>query len=111
MTNDAASAILEFLCDQLDMEIPTTRKVLAVVPDEKLDYTPHPTSMTAIALAVHLAVADAWFIESIVKGDKASMDEAAAAGLTKGSQVVAFYDEVMPGLVKQLRALSGEAAA
>ena len=108
MTPENASAILEFLCGTLEQEIKTTRSVLAAVPDDKGDYTPHPTSMTALKLAIHLATADAWFLEGIVKGAYEMPDEKAGEQFKKASDVVAFYDATMPGLLAQLKTLSGE---
>ena len=108
MTPENASVILEFLSGTLEQEIKTTRSVLAAVPDDKGDYTPHPTSMTALKLAIHLATADAWFLSGIVKGAYEMPDEKAAEQFKKASDVVAFYDETMPGLLAQLKSVSGE---
>lgn len=108
MTPGNASAILEFLCGTLEQEIKTTRSVLAAVPDDKGDYTPHPTSMTALTLAVHLATVDAWFIDGILKGAYEYPEPKAGERFKKPSEVVAFYDETMPGLLTQLKAVSGE---
>jgi uncharacterized damage-inducible protein DinB len=108
MTPENASAILEFLCGTLENEIKTTLSVLAAVPDDKGDYTPHPTSMTALALAVHLATADAWFIEGLIKGAYEYPEPTAGDRFKKPSEVVAFYDETMPGLLAQLKTISGE---
>src|SRR4051794_7068983 len=102
MTPENASATLEFLCATLENEIKTTRTILAAVPDDKGDYTPHPTSMTAMALTMHLATADAWFIDGIVKGAFAAPDPMMADGLKKPSDVVAFYDSTVPALLQQL---------
>ncbi len=108
MTPENASAILEFLCGTLEQEIKTTRSVLAAVPDDKGDYTPHPTSMTALALATHLAMSDAWFLGGIVKGAYEMPDPKAAEQFKKASQLVAFYDETLPGLLAQVKSMSGE---
>ena len=107
MTPENASAILEFLCGTLEQEIKTTRSVLAAVPDDKGDYTPHPTSMTALTLAVHLATSDAWIIDVILKGYEYP-EPNAGERFKKASEVVAFYDETMPGLLAQLKTVSGE---
>ena len=107
MTPENASAILEFLCGTLEQEIKTTRSVLAAVPDDKGDYTPHPTSMTALTLAVHLATSDAWIIDVILKGAEYP-EPNAGERFKKASEVVAFYDETMPGLLAQLKTVSGE---
>src|SRR6266404_4146574 len=108
MTPENASATLEFLCATLENEVKTTRSIMAAVPDDKGDYTPHPTSMTAMALTTHLATADAWFIDGIVKGAFAAHDPKMTENLKKPSDVVAFYDATMPALVQQLKTLSGE---
>ena len=109
MTNENASAILEFLCASLESEIAITRSVLAAVPDDKADYTPHPTSMTAMALAVHMATIDVFFIDGLVKGEFGSPD--GGEDLKKPSDIVAYYDAKMPGLLTQLKAVSGEQIA
>jgi uncharacterized damage-inducible protein DinB len=111
MTPETASAILQFLCSTLEQEIKTTRSVLAAVPDDKGDYTPHPTSMTAHKLAVHLATGDAWFIEGILNGAFQMPDPNAPDVFKKPSDAVAFYDEKMPALLQQLKAVSGEKIA
>ena len=107
MTPENASAILEFLCGTLEQEIKTTRSVLAAVPDDKGDYTPHPTSMTALTLAAHLATSDAWIIDVILKGYEYP-EPNAGERFKKASEVVAFYDETMPGLLAQLKTVSAE---
>jgi uncharacterized damage-inducible protein DinB len=108
MTPENASATLEFLCATLENEIKTTRSILAAVPDDKADYTPHPTSMTAMALSMHLATADAWLIDGVLKGAFAAPDPTAAEGLKKPSDVLAFYDATLPGLLQQLKSVPGE---
>jgi uncharacterized damage-inducible protein DinB len=111
MTPETASAILQFLCGTLEQEIKTTRCVLAAVPDDKGDYTPHPTSMTAHKLAVHVATADVWFIEGILNGAFEMPDGRADELFKKPSDVVAYYDQKIPALLEQLKAVSGEKIA
>jgi uncharacterized damage-inducible protein DinB len=111
MTPENARVILEFLCGMLEREIQITRSVLAAVPDDKADYTPHPTSMTALTLAAHMATADVWFINGILKGSYEKPESKEAEGFKKPSEVLAFYDETMPGLLAQLNAMPGEKIA
>jgi uncharacterized damage-inducible protein DinB len=40
---------------ELDQEAQTTRKFLALVPEDKFEWQPHAKSMTMIALATHIA--------------------------------------------------------
>ena len=45
---------------ELENEAITTRKMLAAVPNEKLDWAPHPKSMKMRALATHIAELPTW---------------------------------------------------
>lgn len=48
------------LLQELEMEAITTRKMLALVPDDKYDWRPHPKSMKMRDLAVHIAELPSW---------------------------------------------------
>ncbi len=48
------------LVTDLEQEADKTRKLLALVPDAKLDWKPHEKSMTLGALASHVAENPAW---------------------------------------------------
>ncbi len=52
--------IIELLLKELDQEAQTTRKMLERVPMEKLDWQPHPKSMTLKRLATHVAELPSW---------------------------------------------------
>ena len=45
---------------EFDAEMKNTRKILECVPDGKLDYKPHPKSMTMGRLATHVAELASW---------------------------------------------------
>lgn len=47
--------IVDSILAELDQEAATTRRVLERVPDEKLDWRPHPKSMSLAQLAYHVA--------------------------------------------------------
>ncbi|HYC58977.1 MAG TPA: DinB family protein [Thermoanaerobaculia bacterium] len=47
--------ILDFLLPEIDHEARTTARVLERVPDDRLDWTPHPKSMPLRKLAWHIA--------------------------------------------------------
>src|SRR4051794_15078072 len=63
--------ISETLLPEFDREMENTRKTLARVPDDKLDWTPHQKSMTMRALSTHLANLVSWTVHTI---DKDSLD-------------------------------------
>jgi len=44
----------------MEQEAQTTRKMLALVPDDKFDWKPHPKSMTMIQLSTHVAEIAGW---------------------------------------------------
>ncbi|MEP6582728.1 MAG: DinB family protein [Ginsengibacter sp.] len=51
---------IEFFKKQFIEEGATTRKMLALVPDDKLDYKPHEKSMSMKSLAGHLSDLPGW---------------------------------------------------
>jgi uncharacterized damage-inducible protein DinB len=48
------------LLPEFDEEMKNTRKMLECIPDDKLDYQPHPKSMTLTRLATHVAELPSW---------------------------------------------------
>jgi len=52
--------IIKMLLKEMDQEAVTTRKMLAVVPNDKYDWQPHPKSMTVSRLAAHVAELPGW---------------------------------------------------
>lgn len=52
--------IVKLFLKELEQEAQTTRKMLALVPDEKFEWQPHPKSMKMIQLASHIAELPTW---------------------------------------------------
>ena len=52
--------IAEMFLPEFDQEMQNTRKVLACVPDDKLDFKPHEKSMDLRRLAGHVAEMPSW---------------------------------------------------
>lgn len=52
--------IIELLVKELEQEVQTTRKMLALVPVDKFDWAPHEKSMKMAALATHIAELPSW---------------------------------------------------
>jgi uncharacterized damage-inducible protein DinB len=95
-------------------EFSATSQVLAAVKDDTRDYKPDPKSRTAWQLAMHLAMADVWFADSIVAG-KFEWDQDAVKkaedGFTSVNQVVDYYKKAFPASLQALRGLSGDQLA
>ncbi|RQP18838.1 DinB family protein [Parapedobacter defluvii] len=53
--------IIKELLSELESEMAISRKMLALVPEDRFDWAPHPKSMTLKRLATHLAEIPAWF--------------------------------------------------
>src|SRR5437588_13067800 len=58
-------SISETLLPEYDQEMANTRKLLACVPDDKLDYKPHEKSMAMGRLAGHVAELPSWALHTI----------------------------------------------
>ncbi|WP_316840625.1 DinB family protein [Pedobacter gandavensis] len=57
--------MIKTFLEELEQEAQTTRKMLAIVPDDKLDWQPHPKSMTVKVLAGHIAELPTWITYAV----------------------------------------------
>ncbi|MBA2612502.1 MAG: DinB family protein [Bacteroidetes bacterium] len=51
---------IDLFLKELEAEAKTTRKMLAIVPNDKYDWKPHPKSMNIRSLATHIAELPTW---------------------------------------------------
>src|SRR5512139_2498629 len=107
MNGEKAKAAADVLATVWEGEFPATCQVLGAVKNDKRDYRPDAKSRTAWELAKHLATADIWFLDSIIKGgfefNQAAAKEAESR-LTNVEDVVAFYTKAFPERLERLRA-------
>lgn len=80
--------IIPLLLKELDQEAQITRKFLKLVPMDKLDWQPHPKSMTIKRLAVHIAELPSWIDMSI------NRDGIDFAGAPQQPTTVSSYEEL-----------------
>ena len=112
MTPEQAKATASLLIEVWKGESKGTTQVLAAVGSGNRDYKPDAKSRTAWQIATHVATADIWFIDSIIKGafewnpDGARQAEAQFAD---AAALVAFYEKALTERLTALGALSGEA--
>ena len=114
MTPEETKAVAEAMTALWKSEFPATIRVLSALREETRDHRPDPKSRSAWDLAVHLATADLWFLESTERGVfefDAEAAKQAEAQFATVSDVVAFYEEKIPGVISRLRALSAEQLA
>jgi uncharacterized damage-inducible protein DinB len=109
MNADQAKFLIEYFVNMMDMEGKTTAKVLAAVPEDRKDYRPDEKSRTAWELATHIATADVWFVDSIIKGAFVFDPNASLPpGMNTIEDVVAYYKKEYPAKLAALRALPAE---
>jgi uncharacterized damage-inducible protein DinB len=112
MTPEQATFVAAQFANLMEQELPATRKVLAAVGHGQRDYRPDAKSRSAWELAVHLATADVWFLDSIVKGAfvwDAEGLKALEAQFSSADDLVRFYEREMPARLQAVRGASGEA--
>jgi len=101
--------VAEFLIADFESEVPTTLRVLAAVPDGRLDYRPDEQSKTALGLLRHIALEDEWLLTSIANGVfNPPPDDSDACGIMTPADAVAYYKEHVPAALAKVRAVPGE---
>ena len=111
MNAEQSLAVADAMISLWESEFPATLRVVRAVKDDARDYTPHPKSRTAWQLATHIAIADVWFADSIVKGQFQFDPEAAKqaeASFPNVAAVAHFYEQTLPAKLAALRALSAD---
>ena len=96
----------DMMLQGLQMEMQSTKKVLAAVPDSGHDYRPDPKARTAKELAWHLAAEDVKFLDGIANlafgTTKAGPDPATTA------EIVKWYDTNLPRAAARVQAMTAE---
>jgi len=102
--------LMQPLIAELDREAVVTRKVLAAVPANKLDFKPHPRSMSLGDLAWHLAMLPDFVARAIVEDDFdfTKGERPAKAETTAG--ILAGFDAALARARDALGGLSDERA-
>jgi uncharacterized damage-inducible protein DinB len=109
MTAEQATAIVQLLTGTIEGEGAATRKVLAAIPNANRNYKPDPKSRSAWELAVHLALAEVWFADSILQGKfEWAGDPATPAEMTDPAAVAKWHGTHMTDRLAKLRAMSAD---
>lgn len=109
--NSQSKAVADAMIGLWQGEFPATVRVMSAMSDDTRDYRPAAKSRSGWELVTHLATADLWFIDCIVRGvfeldREASKQAAARFGGVK--DVVAFYESAFPAALDRLRGLTAE---
>lgn len=90
--------LVDALLPEFDAEIASTRRLLERLPESRLDFRPHPKSMTLAALAEHLGQLGVWGRMTITQPD---VDLAAVTrppgyqGLATKAAILEHFDREM----------------
>lgn len=109
MNADQVKFLADHYAGLLEQEMPTTAAVLAAVNDGDRHYKPDPKSRSAWDVAIHIAQADNWLVQSALGGKFEFNQEAAkkmAAQFKDAGQIAAYYRSSLPDTLNQLRAAS-----
>jgi uncharacterized damage-inducible protein DinB len=63
----AMPAVKDVMFGDLERELAVTRKVLAAVPSDRLDWKPHAKSMALGQLAIHVATLPEWLTQTLAR--------------------------------------------
>ena len=114
MTGEQAKAAAEVIATVWEGEHQATCQVIAAVGTGNRDYKPDPKSRSAWDVAVHIATADIWFLDSIFKGNFVWDDAAAknaAAQFKTADDLLAFYKKTFPEKLNALTSMAGDQLA
>lgn len=103
---EQAKGLSMVFTQSLGQEVPITRRVLAAVPENQLDFKLGDKGRTTRQLMWHIVQSEKWFGESIIAGNF-PMDPEPEAPATV-AEMLAYYDQHVPGIQDQLAGLSGE---
>jgi len=93
------------LVQGIEREVPTTKKILAAVPQDKLGFTLGDKGRTAKDLAWHIVQADLMFAEGVAAGAFARPEPQAAPD--SGPEIAARYESGVTAALAKVKALSG----
>ena len=92
MTPESATALRDAMTATMRNESNTTKKVLAAVPEDKLDYQHDPKGQTAGKLAWHIVESDVGFLTAVADLDFSKLSGGPEAPKTI-KEMLDWYDE------------------
>jgi len=105
-----AKTIANVLLDGIEREYETTKKVVAAIPQNQLDFKLGDKGRTMRELAWHLIASEAWFGEGVANGDFTHSEATMPANVSV-ADMVSFYNTEVPAKIARAKQLSGEQCA
>ncbi len=107
---EMAKGLAAMFVEMLENEAATTKRVLAAVPEGRLDFKLGDKGKTARELMWHIVTSEAWFGEGVVNGDFA-MEGAEEAAPATVAGIVAAYQARIPSVLERVKRMTGEQLA
>lgn len=85
-------SIVDSLLPEFDHEMTTTRKLLERVPDDRLDWKPHPKSTSLGGLATHLANLPIWGAMTVDRTELDLAESGVAEPIRSRAELLARFD-------------------
>lgn len=101
--------IVKMFLKELEQEAKTTRKMLALVPEDKYNWKPHEKSMAMLSLATHIAELPEW-ISMAIKTDGLDFEKNTYAPkkMNNNKELLAYYEELLAGAKADLEKIDDE---
>ena len=103
---EQAQAMAMMMIEGIEREAATTRRVIAAIPEDKLDFSLGEKGRKAGEIAWHIIRCEAWFAQSIIDGAFGAEDESGLPATT--AAIVEWYDANVPALTDKLKRLTAE---
>ncbi len=105
-TPEQAKGLAMFFTTGLDTEFETTKKVLAAMPANKMDFKLGDAGRTASDLMWHMVTGEIWFADGIANLGFGSGDPGPAPATP--AEMVAVYDAGYQAGIAKVKAMTGE---
>lgn len=92
----------------LAAEHPVTKRVIAAIPSDKVDYRPDAVAKTAIELAWHIVSAEVRFLEAVAAGTFDLTPRPRPESIRTADDVNEWYSRQWEAKVEAVRQLNGE---
>jgi uncharacterized damage-inducible protein DinB len=109
MTSDQATTILQSVgLPSLNAEHPVTRRVIAAIPDDQVNYRPDEIVKSAIDLAWHIVTAEVRFMNAVSAGSFDLTPYPRPDSVRSADDVNRWYEEQFGKAFERLQQTSGD---
>ena len=85
-------SIVDALLPEFDHEMDATRRVLERLPQDRLDWKPHPRSFSLGQLGTHVAMLPVWATETVTRAEIDLTGDRGQSALPSTSEILGAFD-------------------